>query len=204
MHWIGRTLVWRAIIDTDKLRIDQEWSGKKRLTATVYVDYLMIISNNVRTVDWLLPELTTKYDHWKRTRGTTHNYLGMVFDISQPPLIMINRQGIIEDIISSTKTNVMSANNIRPKVLPKTSAPTHLLYINVNSDLLQKCLKITFHFRVAKLTYIPTRTKQDLLERQPPSCPQRLLIYIFFHNYIAHYFIENLFLGLCILYTAFV
>ena len=37
-------------------------SGNKRLTVTVYVDDLMIMSNNVRTVDWLLAELTRKYD----------------------------------------------------------------------------------------------------------------------------------------------
>ena len=42
----------------------------------VYVDDLMIISNNVRTIDWLLTELTRKYDQLKITRGIAHNYLG--------------------------------------------------------------------------------------------------------------------------------
>ena len=42
----------------------------------------MIMSYNVRTIDWLLTELTRKYDQLNISRGTTHNYLGMVFDIS--------------------------------------------------------------------------------------------------------------------------
>ena len=136
-------------------------SGNKRLTVTVYVDDIMIISNNVCTVDWLLAELTRKYDQLKITRRTTHNYLGMVFDISQPPL-MINQQGMIEDIISSTRTNVMTAtntdSNIRPKVPPKTPAPTYLFDINVDSDLLPESLKTIFHSTVAKLICISTRT----------------------------------------------
>ena len=91
----------------------------------------------------------------------------MVFDISQPPLIMVNQQGTIEDIISSTRTNVMSAinmdSNIRPKVPLKTPAPTYLFDINVDSDLFPESLKIIFHSTVAKLIYVSTRTRQDLL-----------------------------------------
>ena len=91
----------------------------------------------------------------------------MVFDILQPPLIMINQQGTIEDIKSSMRTNDMSAtnmdSNIRPKVPLKTPAPTYLFDINVDSDLLPESLKIIFHSTVAKLIYISTRTRQDLL-----------------------------------------
>ena len=77
--------------------------GKRTLTIAVYVDDLMILSNSARTSDWLLEELTKKYDQLKITRGTIHNYLGMVFDLSQPPFILINQQGMIEVIVSSTK-----------------------------------------------------------------------------------------------------
>ena len=145
-------------------------SGNKRLTVTVYVDDLMIISNNVRTIDWLLTELMRKYDLLKITRGTTHNCLGMVFDISLPPLIMINQQGMIEDIISSTRTNVMSAtntdSNIRPKVPPKTPAPTYLFDINVDSDLPPESLKTIFHSTVAKLIYISRLASDNLFPVQ--------------------------------------
>ena len=40
-------------------------SGKRHLTVTVYVDDLMILSDNVRTIDWLLTVLTTRYDELK-------------------------------------------------------------------------------------------------------------------------------------------
>ena len=69
---------------------------------------------------------------------------------------------MIEDIISSTRTNVMNATkidfNIRSKVPPMTPAPTYLFDINVDSDLLPESLKIIFHSTVAKLIYISTRT----------------------------------------------
>ena len=52
-------------------------SGKRHLTVTVYVDDLMILSDNVRTIDWLLTELTTRYDQLKITRGMNHNCLRM-------------------------------------------------------------------------------------------------------------------------------
>ena len=164
---LSQTLISLGLTRNDTDPCVFNLSGNKRLTVTVYVDDLMIMSNNVRTIDWLLTELTRKYEQLKITRGTTHNYLGMVFDISQPPLIMINQQGMIEDIISSTRTNVMSAtntdSNIRSKVPPKTPAPTYLFDINVDSDLLPESLKIIFHSTVAKLIYISTRTRQDLL-----------------------------------------
>ena len=80
---------------------------------------------------------------------------------------MINQHGVIEDIISPTWTYVMSATNtdskIRLKVPPKALAPTYLFDINVDSDLLPESLKIIFHSTVAKLIYISTRTRQDLL-----------------------------------------
>ena len=142
-------------------------SGKRHLTVTVYVDDLMILSDNVRTIDWLLTELTTRYDELKITRGMTHNYLGMVFDLSEPPFIIINQQGMIEDIISSTKTSVKTAtdtnSNIRSKVPPKTPAAPYLFDINTDYDLLPEPLQVIFHSTVAKLIYISTRTRQDLL-----------------------------------------
>ena len=96
-----------------------------------------------------------------------HNYLGMVFDLSEPPFILINQQGMIEDIISSTKTSVKTATgtnfNIRSKVPPNTPATPYLFDINTDSDLLPEPLQVIFYSTVAKLIYISTRTRQDLL-----------------------------------------
>ena len=132
-------------------------SGKRHLTVTVYVDDLMILNDNVRTIDWLLTELTTRYDELKITRGMNHYYLGMVFDLSEPPFIIINQQGMIEDIISSTKTSVKTAtdtnSNIRSRVPPNTPAAPYLFDINTDSDLLPEPLQAIFHSTVAKLMY---------------------------------------------------
>ena len=141
--------------------------GKGTLTIAVYVDDLMILSNSARTSDWLLEESTKKYDQLKITRGTIHNYLRIVFDLSQPPFILINQQGMIEDIVSSTKTSVNTATNtnssIRSKFPHKTPAAPYLLDINTDSDLLPEPLQIIFHSTVAKLIFISTWIRQDLL-----------------------------------------
>ena len=125
-------------------------SGKRHLTVTVYGDDLVILRDNVRTIDWLLTELTTRYDELKITRGMNHNYLGMVFDLSEPPFILINQQGMIGDIISSTKTSVKTAtdtnSNIRSKVPPKTPAAPYLFDINTDSDLLPEPLQVNSPF----------------------------------------------------------
>ena len=74
---------------------------------------------------------------------------------------------MIEDIISSTKTSVKTAtdtnSNIRSKVPPKTPAAPYLFDITTDSDLLPEPLQVIFHSTVAKLIYISTRTRQDLL-----------------------------------------
>ena len=173
---LSQTLISLGLTRNDTNPCVFNLSGNKRLTVTVYVDDLMIMSNNVRTVDWLLAELTRNYDQLKINQGTNHNYLGMVFDLSQHLLIVINQQGMIEDIISSTRTNVMSAtntdSNIRPKVPPETPAPTYLFNINGNSDQLPESLK-KIHSR-SSYTYPLAQDKTRL--RQSPFCPSGYLI----------------------------
>ena len=130
-------------------------SGKRHLTVTVYGDDLVILRDNVRTIDWLLTELTTRYDELKITRGMNHNYLGTDFNLLEPPFI------------SSTKTSVKTATNtnskIRFEVPPKTPAAPYLFDINTDSFLLPEPLQVISHSTVAKLIYISTRTRQDLL-----------------------------------------
>ena len=96
-----------------------------------------------------------------------HNYLGMVFDPLEPPFVLINQQGMIEDIISSTKTSARTAtdtnSNIRSKAPPRTPAATYLFDINTDSDLLPEPLQVIFHSTVAKFIHISTRSRQDLL-----------------------------------------
>ena len=135
-------------------------SGKKHLIFTVYVDDL-----SVRTIDWLLTELTMRYNQLEITRGMNHNYLRMVFDLSEPRFILI--PGMIEDIISSTKTSVKTATDTnscnRSEVPPRTLAAPYLFDISTNSDLLPESQQVTLHSTVAKLRCTSTLTRQDLL-----------------------------------------
>ena len=73
---------------------------------------------------------------------------------------------MIEDIISSTKTSVKTANDtnfsIRSKIPPRKPAAPYLFDISTDSDLIQESLKVIFHSTVDKLICISTRPRQDL------------------------------------------
>ena len=69
---------------------------------------------------------------------------------------------MIEDIVSSTKTSVNTATNTNSSMVPpETPAAPYLFDINTDAVLLPEPLQ--FHSTVAKLIYISTRTRQDLL-----------------------------------------
>lgn len=51
--------------DTDPRKFNL--SGKRHLIVTVYVNDLMILSDNVHTIDWLLTELIMRYNQLKIT-----------------------------------------------------------------------------------------------------------------------------------------
>ena len=91
----------------------------------------------------------------------------MVFDLSEPPFILINQRRMIEDIISSTKTSVKTAtdtnSSFRSMFPPRTPAAPYLFDVNTDSDLLPESLQVIFYSTVAKLISISTRARQDLL-----------------------------------------
>ena len=90
-------------------------------------------------------------------------YLGMIFDLTEPPFMLINKQGMIEDIISSTKTSAKTANSSIRSMSPTAPAARYLFDMSTDSDLLPESLLVISHSTVAKLIYISTRAGEDLL-----------------------------------------
>ena len=72
-----------------------------QITVAVYVDDLIITCSRNTLIDELTSALRTKYKEIKVVEGFIHNYLGMVLDFSQAPLVAINQTGMIEDIINT-------------------------------------------------------------------------------------------------------
>ena len=72
-----------------------------QITVAVYVDDLIITCSRNTFIDELTSALRSKYKEIKVVEGLIHNYLGMVLDFSQAPLVANNQTGMIEDIINT-------------------------------------------------------------------------------------------------------
>ena len=81
-------------------------TGGIQITIIVYVDDLMILSKNPALIEAIIATLEGKYDKLKVSSGKIHNYLGMVFDFTDPTHVSVDQIGMVEDIISSTRTSV--------------------------------------------------------------------------------------------------
>ena len=152
--------------------------GGTQITIIVYVDDLMIISKKPRLIKAIITTLEMKYDKLKISSGKVHNYLGMVFDFSNPTYVSVDQIGMVEDIISSTRTAVQQytatplsaahrsfAERLKkaPSASSKTPAAPYLFAVSTDSPLLEDELKAIFHSTVAKLMFISNRTRQDIL-----------------------------------------
>ena len=62
----------------------------------------MITSRFKSHITAFIHELEKRYD-----TGPIHSYLGMVFDFTMKDYVAINQIGMIEDIISTTQTDVL-------------------------------------------------------------------------------------------------
>ena len=153
--------------------------GGTQITIIVYVDDLMIMSKDARLIKAIITTLESKYDKLKVSSGKVHNYLGMVFDFSNPSHVSVDQIGMVEDIISSTRTSVQEYISTTPlsaahrsfaerlkkasAASPKTPAAPYLFDVSTSSPLLDAILKAIFHSAVAKLMFISNRTRQDIL-----------------------------------------
>ena len=153
--------------------------GGTQITIIVYVDDLMILSKNPRLIKAIIDTLEDKYDKLKVSSGKVHNYLGMVFDFTNPTYVSVDQIGMVEDIISSTRTSVQQHIATTPlsaahrsfadrlkkasSASPKTPAAAYLFDVSTSSPLLDATLTATFHSNVAKLMFISNRTRQDIL-----------------------------------------
>ena len=149
-----------------------------QITIIVYVDDLMIMSKKSKLIKAIITALEAKYDKLKISTGKIHNYLGMVFDFSNPSHVSVDQIGMVEDIISTTRTAVQQytdkpltaahrgfAERLKKasSASPKTPAAPYLFDVSTDSPLLEDGLKAIFHSAVAKLMFISNRTRQDIL-----------------------------------------
>ena len=135
-----------------------------QITIAVYVDDLIITCINGKLINEITNALRSKYNEIKVVDGPINNYLGMVLDFSQAPLLRINQTGMIEDIINTPLPaldfNISQYNTIAP---PKSPAAQYLFNITLTSPLLLPAQQAEFHSTVAKILFISHRTRPDVL-----------------------------------------
>ena len=138
-----------------------------QVTVAVYVDDLIIHCSLNTLIDELTSALRTKYKEIKVVEGLIHNYLGMVLNFSQAPLVAINQTGMIEDIINTPLTalnrNAAKTPTTYTAAPPKSPAASYLFDITASSPALLPAQQAEFDSTVAKILFISHRTRPDVL-----------------------------------------
>lgn len=127
-------------------------STGKVITVVVYVDDLMITSNDDDEIEHLVEYLQEKFKTLNKNHGEIHSYLGMVFDFSGEEL-KISMPGYESDFLQSygvTGTAITPATN-------------ELFVIRDGAAPLDPEKALEFHSIVAKLLYLAKRTRPDIL-----------------------------------------
>jgi hypothetical protein len=60
-----------------------------KATIGIYVDDILLTCSNPSLADTVIQDLEKEYKQLKVTRGTTHNYLGMILDFAHKGVVRI-------------------------------------------------------------------------------------------------------------------
>ena len=98
------------------------------ITVVIYVDDLLLVCTDVQVIHMVIGALKKRYGEIKTAEGLIHNYLGLVIDFTEAPIVTLNQTGMIEDIITSTMIAVDTARSdgskvnlkVGPRITPKT------------------------------------------------------------------------------------
>jgi hypothetical protein len=126
--------------------------GGKQCTIVLYVDDLLVTSEDETAIDELEAQLIATYQKVTSTAGRIHSYLGMTFDFTTEGSVSVTMQGYIDDMMREygiTKVATSPANN---KLFDET-LPT-LLTDEYQAEL---------HSITAKLLYLGTRVRPEIL-----------------------------------------
>ena len=130
-------------------RIDKE----KIDTILVYVDDLMIISEEPKTLTWIADALRSKYTEITSKIGNHHDFLGVHWDFGVPGQVMLSMNGYVDNILE--KYNVKTA--------AKTPATEMLFTSNPLSPKLSKLKQEWFLSCVMELHYLAKRIRSEIL-----------------------------------------
>ena len=127
----------------------QKQEGEIWTYITLYVDDLMIVSDDKHRVDETIQQLTDTYIDITVKRGKVHEYLGMKFDLSNPGEVFVSMY--TKEIVSDSGVTGTA----------DTPASTDLFEVDETSEALDNKHREVFHRLVAQCLYAVTRTRPD-------------------------------------------
>lgn len=132
-------------------------------TIGIYVDDIIITCQDREEVTNIISEIESKYKKLKVTRGTTHNYLGMILDFSTASIVSVCQTGMIEEIVSCQGTLTLHSITGIGEKQPKTPATEQLFSVNEESPPLTADATTVIHSLTAKILFIANRSRPDML-----------------------------------------
>ena len=132
-------------------------------TLGIYVDDILLTCSHPTLASIIIQELEDEYKQLKVTRGLTHNYLGMVLDFSDKGVVHVSQCGMIEEIAAAPGIATLIAAVGQPEAKPKTPATENLFRCSIASPPLGPSLTKIIHSLTARILFVATRARPDLL-----------------------------------------
>ena len=141
-----------AVNHQDPCVMDAVRNGHQ-VTIYLYVDDLFCTSVNDEDLEWIETALKLRYKTISSTKGYMHHFFGQQFDFSKSGVCRVSMKNYVIDGLDGRET----------KQTYKTPAKSDLLEVDTTSPLLSSACRAKFHSVVAKLLYLATRARPDII-----------------------------------------
>lgn len=123
----------------------------KQCTLSIFVDDILALSVDTKTLEWLLAELKKEFDDVKAEIGNDLSYLGMHIQLTKGKATVL--------MVQFAKELLNDYGHVKEYNTPATSR----LFDATAAEELNDDEKKKFHTTVAKLLYLSKRTRADIL-----------------------------------------
>jgi hypothetical protein len=128
--------------------------GGKQITVAIYVDDLKVSSVDKGLIEELIGELKRVYKNISVNKGTTVQYLGMLFDYTIADEVTVRMDaGYLQELMD--EWDIVQSS--------PTPAAANLFDIDTSSKLLGELDRKKYHSTVQKLLYLSKRARPDIL-----------------------------------------
>ena len=132
-------------------------------TIGIYVDDILLTCSSPSLADTTIQDLEKEYKQLKVTRGTTHNYLGMVLDFTQKGVVRECQSGMTEEITRAPGVDTLTVALGPSEEKPKTPGTELLFSSSDRSPALDPPLTKIVHSLTARILFVANRARPDML-----------------------------------------